>query len=122
MSISGILEKSFSHEPTNDSKFVRDYFNLHKIILVITKQLKVSAEFLTVLFTLFDVVMDFVFFRFLPLTMSAKPFCGVIWSTKNLNHFQSPVQVVMFVFHFLSNEPIVIIRILCSVQYLFEIR
>lgn len=44
MSISGYLEKSFSHEPTNDSKFVRDYFNLHKIILVITKQLKVSAK------------------------------------------------------------------------------
>lgn len=64
MSISGILEKSFSHEPTNDSKFVRDYFNLHKIILVITKQLKVSAEFLTVLFTLFDVVMDFIFLDF----------------------------------------------------------
>lgn len=60
MSISGFLEKSFSHEPTNDSKFVRDYFNLHKIILVITKQLKVSTEFLIILIAVLYVVIDFV--------------------------------------------------------------
>lgn len=41
LGILGMLEKSFSTDLDNGSKLVRDYFNLHKIILVITKQLKV---------------------------------------------------------------------------------
>ncbi len=41
LGIFGMLEKSFSNE-SNGADFVRDYFSLHKIILIINKQLKVS--------------------------------------------------------------------------------
>ncbi|XP_065213110.1 ER membrane protein complex subunit 1 isoform X2 [Planococcus citri] len=41
LNLSGILEKSFSVEKEN--KLVRDYFNLHKIILIITKHMKIYA-------------------------------------------------------------------------------